>query len=143
MLFAPNRYQLTDVVYQDERVIAYHAHDTLLDRPVVVETGAPGTGSDVASDLMRKAQQAVRLNLPHVAALFNQHTENDQSFLVWEAINGRSVGACAPLPPHQAADVAGVVAETAQAALQRHLPLPPLLANNVDLDANDQVHITS
>ncbi len=143
MVFAPNRYQLADVVYQDERVIAYRAHDTLLDRAVVVETGVSGTGPDVADDLMRKAQQAVRLNLPHVAALFNQHAENGQPFLVWEAINGRSVAACAPLPPRQAADVAAVVAQTAQAALERHLPLPPLLANNVYLDANGHVHITN
>jgi len=143
MSLARNRYQLADVLYEDPLVIAYRAQDTLLNRPVVVETVAPDASPDAAEQLMRKAQQAVRINLPHVAAIFNQYTENDQPFLVWEDITGQPVADLAPLPSPQAAEVASIVTETAQAALQRHLPLPPLLANNVYLGPDDQIHITN
>ena len=144
MPLARNRYQLADVLYEDGTVIAYRAQDTLLNRPVVVETVAPGnTDPRVGDQLMQKAQQAVRINLPHVAALFNQYAQDDQPFLVWEDIVGEPVADLAPLPPNQAAEVIGVVAETARAALERRLPLPPLLANNVYLGPGGQVHITN
>lgn len=138
-----NRYDLADVVYSDEAVVAYRAHDRLLNRAVTIELlqAQRAADSHYVQSLIDKARQAALTNLPSMAALYDQHVIDGRPFLVWEEVAGPALAEAAPLSADQAVALVSGLAETVQAAEQRQHPLPNINEQTVRVGAEDRVQV--
>ncbi len=88
------RYVLLDCIGRGGMAVVYAAYDPELDRKVAVKllrTDLPGAPSELRASLLREAQAMARLAHPHVIAVFDVGTFNDQVFLAMEFIRGRDL----------------------------------------------------
>jgi hypothetical protein len=136
-----NRYQLAELIYDDDIVIAHCAYDQVLHRNVVVEMLSPQATDEHAKALSDKARRAALVRLPHVAALYDQNTEDGRPFLVWEAVLGPTLDEAALLRADQAVNVVTAAAMTLQAALSQHQQPPTIDASTVCIGSLDRVQI--
>src|SRR3954451_13508366 len=96
--------------------------DDVLGRAVAIKRVGlfPGGSSPDLMRAQREAKLAARLNHPHVVSVFDFVTEGEQQWLVMEYVDGTNLAALAAkergLPPAEAADVVGQVAEALAAA---------------------------
>lgn len=138
-----DRYQLADIIYSDAHVVAYCAHDELLNRTVTIELLQAGRADEPqrAARLIAKARQAALMNLPHVAALYDQHTIDGRPFLVLEEPIGPALAEAAPLPAAQIVSLVQQVAETLRATLARQQAQPTLNPATVRIGPDGRVQI--
>jgi len=90
------RYVLLDCIGRGGMAVVYAAFDPELDRKVAVKllrTDLPGTPAELRASLLREAQSMARLTHPHVIAVYDVGTFNDQVFLAMEFIRGRDLRA--------------------------------------------------
>src|SRR3954452_14246933 len=98
------------------------AVDEVLGREVAVKRVGlfPGGSSPDLMRAQREAKLAASLNHPHVVSVFDFLTEGEQQWLVMEYVEGTNLAKLAEnergLPPAEAADVVGQVAEALAAA---------------------------
>jgi serine/threonine protein kinase len=88
------RYVLLDCIGRGGMAVVYAAYDPELDRKVAVKllrTDLPGTPAELRASLLREAQAMARLTHPHVIAVYDVGTFNDQVFLAMEFIRGRDL----------------------------------------------------
>ena len=65
------------------------AHDPLLDREVAIKVLQPGTElGSVDEWRLHEARAVSRLNHPHIVPVFEADTQNGQSYLVFEYVEG-------------------------------------------------------
>lgn len=138
-----NRYQLGEIIYSDAQIVAYLAHDELLNRTVTVELLQAGRADEPqrAARLIAKARQSALSNLPHVAALYDQHTVDGRPFLVLEEPIGPALSEVAPVPAAQIVMLVREVAATFRAALAQQQALPVTNPFTVRLGPDSRVQI--
>jgi hypothetical protein len=138
-----DRYELADLVYSDDAVVAYYAHDRLLNRAVTVELLQAHRAADpiYVQRLIDKARQAALINLPAVAALYDQHVVDGRPFLVLEEVAGPALSAAAPLSAEQAVTLISALAETIEAAQQRQHPLPNINEQTVRIGTEGRFQV--
>lgn len=137
------RYQLGSLLWSDADVVAYEAHDQLLNREVTVELlqARHAAGSEAALRLLRKAHDAALRDLPYVAALYDQNVLDGRPFLVWEGIAGPTIAQAAPLPATQAIAIVDAVAQTLKQAAIRQQQVPTITAQSVRWGSDERVQI--
>ncbi|MBM0229393.1 serine/threonine-protein kinase, partial [Micromonospora sp. ATA51] len=89
----------------------WRGRDLRLDRPVAIKVlTAAGLDEPMAAERFdREARAAARLTHPHIVAVYDFGTEADDSYLVMELVEGRTVAALiadGPLPVGQAVSIA-------------------------------------
>ena len=138
-----NRYDLHDILYSDAHVVAYRAHDRLLNRPVTIEVLQAQLAGDPAyvQRLIDKARHAALASLPYVAALYDQHTVDSRPFLVLEEPAGPALHEVAPLAMDQVVALIAALAESVQAALARRYPLPSINGQTVRIGAEGHFQV--
>lgn len=138
-----DRYELASLLYADADVVAYHGHDPLLKRAVTVALLRPERAADPAAvaQLLEKARRAALINLPHVAALYDQGSLDGRPYLVLEAVAGAALRDAAPLTPDLAARVVDSLAETIETAQRDGQPIPILSAETVRVGADGETQI--
>ncbi|WP_026371028.1 SH3 domain-containing protein [Kallotenue papyrolyticum] len=138
-----DRYQLGELLYADQDIVAYRAHDALLKRNVTLELLRSERSADAAAggQLLEKARQSALIDLPHVAALYDQGTHEGRPYLVLEGASGPSLRECAPLPPERAIDMAAALAATIETAQRNGQRLPALTAETIRLDDEGNLQI--
>ncbi len=138
-----DRYELADVVYSDDAVVAYQAHDRLLNRAVTIELLQAQRASDprYAQRLVDKARAAALTNLPSVAALYDQHMVDGRPFLVLEEVAGPALSKAAPLATDQAVALVAALSDTVKAAQQRQQLLPHITEQTVRIGADGRVQV--
>lgn len=138
-----DRYQLAEIIYSDAHIVAYLAHDELLNRSVTVELLQAGRADEPqrAERLLAKARQAALSSLPRVAALYDQHTIDGRPFLVLEEPIGPALADAGPLAAAQIVALVREVALTLQTALERQQPLPVVNPFTVRLAPDGRVQI--
>jgi hypothetical protein len=105
------RYQLDEVVARGGMGVVWRGYDRRLDRPVAVKlvSGDALRDPTAAERFEREARAVARLNHPNVVAVYDFGTDGDDSFLVMELVEGRSVAALlgdGPLPVSQTVTIA-------------------------------------
>lgn len=143
MTVLANRYRLGTPIYNDNDVVVYEAHDQVLNRAVTLELLHANHTADSAyiQRLLDKGRRAALINLPHVAALYDQSTLDGRPFLVLEAIAGPTLQAAAPLTGEQAARLIEALAETIAAATARQQPVPVMTSATIHIGADERVQI--
>ncbi|MEH0845081.1 protein kinase [Micromonospora sp. CPCC 205711] len=99
----------------------WRGRDLRLDRPVAIKVlSAAGLREPMAAERFdREARAAARLSHPHIVAVYDSGTEKDDSYLVMELVEGRTVSALiadGPLPVEQAIAIAVQAADGIAAA---------------------------
>ncbi|WP_130330238.1 serine/threonine-protein kinase [Micromonospora kangleipakensis] len=89
----------------------WRGRDLRLDRPVAIKVlTAAGLDEPMAAERFdREARAAARLTHPHIVAVYDFGTEEHDSYLVMELVEGRTVAALiadGPLPVEQAVSIA-------------------------------------
>ncbi|WP_319460590.1 serine/threonine-protein kinase [Micromonospora sp. RTP1Z1] len=89
----------------------WRGRDLRLDRPVAIKVlSAAGLDEPMAAERFdREARAAARLTHPHIVAVYDFGTEEHDSYLVMELVEGRTVAALiadGPLPVEQAVSIA-------------------------------------
>jgi anti-sigma factor RsiW len=90
------RYVLLDFIGRGGMAMVYAAFDPELDRKVAVKllrTDLRGAPAELRASLLREAQSMAQLTHPHVIAVYDVGTFNDQVFLAMEFIRGRDLRA--------------------------------------------------
>ncbi|HEX6290993.1 MAG TPA: SH3 domain-containing protein [Herpetosiphonaceae bacterium] len=138
-----NRYHLDALVYSDSAVVAYHGRDQLLNRPVTVELLRPDNAQNTAfvQRMLDKARSAALANLPHVAALYDQHSVGERPFLVLEELAGPALDDLAPLPTDRALKVVETIAETLEAAIARGEMLPSANGQTIRMHPEGRIQL--
>lgn len=138
-----DRYQLAEIVYSDADVVAYRAQDQLLSRMVTVELlqGQRAADPRYVELLVEKARRAALSELPHVAALYDQHMVDGRPFVVWEELGGPSLAEAAPLTVGRTIALAEDVAETLRVALEQRRMLPAVQGQTVRLVSDERTQI--
>ena len=117
------RYLLQRQIGQGGMGAVWLAVDEVLGREVAIKRIGlfPGGGSPGLVRAQREAKLAARLNHPHVVAVFDFVTENDEQWLVMEYVAGTDLSALlgdyGGLPP---ADASALLAQVADALSSAH-----------------------
>ncbi|WP_406039449.1 serine/threonine protein kinase [Micromonospora sp. NBC_00898] len=110
--------RLLDGRYQSEELLGrggmgevWRGRDLRLDRPVAIKVlTAAGLDEPMAAERFdREARTAARLSHPHIVGVYDVGTEENDSYLVMELVEGRTVSALiadGPLPVDQAVSIA-------------------------------------
>ncbi|WP_346118774.1 serine/threonine-protein kinase [Micromonospora coerulea] len=110
--------RLLDGRYQSEELLGtggmgevWRGRDLRLDRPVAIKVlTAAGLDEPMAAERFdREARTAARLSHPHIVGVYDFGTEESDSYLVMELVEGRTVSALiadGPLPVGQALSIA-------------------------------------
>lgn len=135
------RYELLGYLDRGGMATVYRARDRRLDRLVAVKV-LDAARRDEAGIAFREDRLTARLSHPHIVAVYDGGTTpTGQPFLVMELIDGRPVGALAPLPVGQALriveDVASAVAYTHERGIV-HCDIKP---QNVLLDSQGRARL--
>jgi hypothetical protein len=138
-----NRYHLDSIVYSDSSVVAYQARDQILNRAVTVELLRPDKAKDQSNvqRMLDKARNAALVNLPHVAALYDQNVVDQRPFLVLEELAGPALADLVPLPANQAIGVVEKIAETLEAGLASQQPLPTVSDQTIRVHPEGRVQV--
>lgn len=138
-----DRYQLGELLYADQDVVAYRAYDTLLKRDVTLELlrGEHSHAAAAAQQLLEKARQSALIDLPHVAALYDQGSHEGRPYLVLEGAIGATLRERAPLPLERAIAMAIALATTIETAQRNTQALPALTAETIRLDDDGKLQI--
>ncbi|MFC4149228.1 serine/threonine-protein kinase [Micromonospora mangrovi] len=120
--------RLLDGRYQSEELLGsggmgevWRGRDLRLDRPVAIKvlTAAGLDEPQAAERFDREARTAARLSHPHIVGVYDFGTEEDDSYLVMELVEGRTVAqliAAGPLALGQALSIAVQVSDGIAAA---------------------------
>ncbi|SNT59033.1 serine/threonine protein kinase [Asanoa hainanensis] len=106
-----DRYELEEVVARGGMGVVWRARDLRLDRAVAVKLVSVSALTDptVIERFDREARTVARLNHPNIVAVFDFGTDDGDSYLVMEFVEGRSLAAVigdGPLPVAEATAVA-------------------------------------
>src|SRR3712207_6439076 len=141
MIILSGRYLVGELVYGDPAVAVHRGHDQVLDRAVTIELLQPGAGAEVATALRDKARRMALVELPHVAALYDQGDEEGRPYLVLEELLGEALADVAPLPSAGAASLVSSLATTLAAAHERRAPVPRVDRGSVRVVDDDRIQI--
>ncbi|SCE74266.1 serine/threonine protein kinase [Micromonospora purpureochromogenes] len=105
------RYQSEELLGSGGMGEVWRGRDLRLDRPVAIKVlSAAGLEEPMAAERFdREARAAARLTHPHIVGVYDFGTEGDDSYLVMELVEGRTVSALivdGPLPVEQAVSIA-------------------------------------
>lgn len=105
------RYQSEELLGTGGMGEVWRGRDLRLDRPVAIKVlSAAGLDEPMAAERFdREARTAARLTHPHIVAVYDFGTEENDSYLVMELVEGRTVSALiadGPLPVEQAVSIA-------------------------------------
>ena len=136
------RYQLADLLYSDSWVVAYRAHDQLLNRYVTVELLRPERAQPGTDErLLAKGRRAALTSLPHVAAIYDQGTVDGRTFLVLEEPLGPALADAMPLETGAAVALVESLAQTQRSAMRRHQTIPALTSLTIRLSGDGRVQV--
>ena len=115
------RYQILGTIGVGASSRADKAHDTLIDRTVVLKTFASGFGSlELQKQFLREAQILGRLSHPNIISIYDLGTHDDgSSYLVTEYVPGKTLDAVLSEKGPVPLDRAGVWAGDVASALSR------------------------
>jgi anti-sigma factor RsiW/sensor domain CHASE-containing protein len=142
------RYVLLDCIGRGGMAVVYAAYDPELDRKVAVKllrTDLPGTPSELRASLLREAQAMARLTHPHVIAVYDVGTFNDQVFLAMEFIRGRDLRTWLAEAPRSWSDILQIflkAGEGLRAAHESELAHRDFKPDNVLVGYEGQVRVT-
>jgi hypothetical protein len=110
------RYQLGECLGRGGMADVYRAEDVLLGREVAIKVIRPGVDGVAAPERARGEMSVLAaLNHPSLVTLLDARLENSaQEYLVMELVEGPTLSERlreSPLPPHEAARLAGEIAE--------------------------------
>ncbi len=82
------RFRLLRRLGEGAQATVWLAHDPLLDREVAIKVLQPGTELGSVDEWLHEARAVSRLNHPHIVPVFEADTQNGQSYLVFEYVEG-------------------------------------------------------
>ncbi len=138
-----NRYEVRQLLYSDTSISLHQGYDRVLNRPVAIEQLQPQLAADpqVVARFLDTARALVMVELPHVAALYDQGEVAGQPFLIFEDPLPATLAAGAPLPAGQVVTLVQQVAETLRVAQGRGGALPVITPETVRYDADGRIQI--
>ncbi|MEU5788511.1 protein kinase [Micromonospora purpureochromogenes] len=115
------RYQSEELLGSGGMGEVWRGRDLRLDRPVAIKVlSVAGLEEPMAAERFdREARAAARLTHPHIVGVYDFGTEGDDSYLVMELVEGRTVSALihdGPLPVEQAVSIAAQACDGIAAA---------------------------
>jgi serine/threonine protein kinase len=128
--------------------VVWLGRDEVLGRPVAIKRVGmfPGSSQADVDRAAREARLAATLSHPNVVAVFDLATDGDQHWLVMEYVEGdnlsRLVRDEGPLPPEQAGDVLGKVADALAAAHAEGIVHRDVKPSNLLVTRDGQVKLT-
>ena len=116
------RYRLTGLIASGGSAEVWRAHDEELDRAVAVKLLHPHLLPDAASRsrFAAEARAVAALAHPRIAAIYDVATDDEQSALVLELIDGEALATRLRRGPLAARDAAQIAAEIAEGLLHAH-----------------------
>ncbi len=138
-----NRYEVRQVLYSDTSISLHRGYDQVLNRPVAIEQLQPQLAADpqVVARFLDTARGLAMVELPHVAALYDQSEVAGHPFLIFEDPLPTTVSAGAPLPAGQVVMLVRQVAETLRVAQGRGGAMPVITPETVRYDADGRIQI--
>ncbi|SBT49819.1 serine/threonine protein kinase [Micromonospora auratinigra] len=114
------RYQSEELLGSGGMGEVWRGRDLRLDRPVAIKLLTVGDDEQTAAERFdREARTAARLTHPHIVGVYDFGTEDDDSYLVMELVDGPTVSALiaeGPLPVERAVSIALQACEGVAAA---------------------------
>ena len=143
-----NRYELGPILGRGGTCAVYRAWDTRLQRHVAIKRLQPPLSSDphARARFSREGRAIARLSHPNLVTLIDRGSTDDEEYLVFEYIEGRSlkdtIKRDGPLDPYTAAEIAGQVAEGLAHAHLAGLVHRDVKPQNILLDADGRAKLT-
>ena len=145
------RYQLGEVIGTGGMSEVFAATDSLLGRDVAIKMLRPEMARDInfRERFRKEAQNSGRLNHPNIVAVYDTGEADDDGlaipYIVMERVHGRTlrdlVREDGPLPPREAAEVLGPVADALQASHEAGIIHRDIKPANIMLTNTGQVKV--
>lgn len=118
-----NRYQLGRVLGRGGMCIVYQAWDTRLQRYVAVKRLEPPLNEDprTRARFDREGRALAQLSHPNLVTLIDRGTTEDEEYLVFEYVEGRSLKDLCREGPLSAAEAGGIAGQIAEGLAVAHL----------------------
>jgi serine/threonine protein kinase len=142
------RYRHLAEIGRGEHTVAYKAHDTALDRPVVVKVVREQYASDPAfvEHFQRAARAMAALPHPNIVAILDIGSDRDLFYVVTEHVEGSNLESLltskGPLDADRALDIAGPLCNALGAAHRTGYTHGQLTPRNVLLTGDGQVKVS-
>jgi len=143
-----NRYELTEVVGRGGTCTVFRAWDTRLQRYVAIKRLEDPLLEDAHSRARfnREGRAIARLSHPHLVTLIDRGSTEDEEYLVFEYVEGRSlkdlIREGGPLEPRDAVHITGQVAEGLAQAHRAGIVHRDVKPQNILLDAEGRAKLT-
>ncbi len=123
----------------------YRAEDTVLRRTVALKRLAPrlAADEDYRRRFLKEAQRASRLNDPHIASIYDVFEQNQETFLVMEYVEGKTLRELLgqPYTPESFLNVATQCTEALQAAHEKGIVHRDLKPENIMVTPQGQIKV--
>ena len=143
-----DRYELGPILGRGGTCAVYRAWDTRLQRHVAIKRLQPPLSTDphARARFSREGKAIARLSHPSLVTLIDRGSTDDEEYLVFEYIEGRSlkdlIRRDGPMDPFAAAEIAGQVAEGLAHAHLAGLVHRDVKPQNILLDAEGRAKLT-
>jgi serine/threonine protein kinase len=141
------RFELRRVLGKGAQATVWLGFDPRLEREVAVKLMRPSAGTDAAavSQWMQEARAVSRLTHPHIVPVFEADTHQQQPYLVFEYVAGRTLAehlkARGVLPPREAAQLMLGVLDALQAAHAAGVVHRDLKPSNILVDGAGRARV--
>ncbi len=141
------RFELRRVLGKGAQATVWLAFDPRLEREVAVKLMRPAAGTDAAAvnQWLQEARSVSRLTHPHIVPVFEADMHQQQPYLVFEYVAGRTLAehlkARGALPPREAAQLMLGVLDALQAAHAAGVVHRDLKPSNILVDGSGRARV--
>ncbi len=139
------RFQLRRQLGKGAQATVWLAFDPRLEREVAVKLMHPGANTLSVDQWLQEARHVSRLNHPHIVPVFEADTHNNQPYLVFEYVPGRTLSAHlrarGALPAREAVEMMVGVLDALQVAHAAGVVHRDLKPSNILVDGNGRARV--
>ncbi|GAB4558871.1 MAG: protein kinase [Rhizobacter sp.] len=139
------RFELRRQLGKGAQATVWLAFDPRLEREVAVKLMHPGANTLSVDQWLQEARHVSRLNHPHIVPVFEADTHNNQPYLVFEYVPGRTLSAHlrarGALPAREAVEMMVGVLDALQVAHAAGVVHRDLKPSNILVDGNGRARV--